>query len=760
MNGQNIPYIIALVISTIVMSMVGWLAWRKRDIPGALAFTLLAVGAAEWSLTYAFELLSTERAAKDFWNRTQYIGIEVAALAFLVFTLSYTNHTQWAKLPYLPLLALEPAVIQLNLWFNHASDYWYILESLDSIFVYSCLLLGLGLLAGAWRQAAGIYRRQLTTVLVSVAAAVIVDLLQHLGVNPLHPYDIAPFIFSLGGLAMSYGIFRLHILDIVPAARGTLIESMRDGVIVLDTKNRLIDLNPAAAKLVNIKIRETLGKPISQVLPDWAVLWQQFCTVQEGHTEIEMSLVDAIRYLELHFTPLYDHHEILTGHLIILHDISERKWAETFMQEAEKKVRQSEAHFRALIENSSDVIMVTNADGTVRYLSPSFERLLGHPAKERLGKHMHKIVHSAERTTMIADFKAGLENPGLPIFGEYRFQHQNGSWRTFDCVLKNLLEDPILEGVIVNARDITERKRIENELQQAKEAAESANVAKSSFLANMSHELRTPLNAIIGYSEMLQEEVSDRGQDELGPDLTKINVAGKHLLSLINDVLDLSKIEAGRMELFLEDFDVATLLENIVDTATPLMQKNSNSFRIEYHTPPGRMYSDLTKLRQSLYNLLSNAAKFTEHGDILLELERFTENEKSWLSFSISDNGIGLSDEQISKLFQAFTQADSSTTRRFGGTGLGLAITRRFCQMMGGDVTVQSTPGQGSTFKIILPDQSNQTIPSETMTPPETLVVEVVKPQDQDNSEIGDNVTAQQFFLEAEQHKKLDVQKI
>jgi signal transduction histidine kinase len=202
------------------------------------------------------------------------------------------------------------------------------------------------------------------------------------------------------------------------------------------------------------------------------------------------------------------------------------------------------------------------------------------------------------------------------------------------------------------------------------------------------------------------------------------------------------------------------------------MQKNANTFRIEYHTQPGRMYTDLTKLRQSLYNLLSNAAKFTEHGNIALEFDRYIEHEgenaRTWFSFSVVDSGIGMSEEQIGKLFQAFTQADSSTTRRFGGTGLGLAITKRFCQMMGGDVLVQSTPGQGSTFQIKLPDQTaqlakekeSQALPSETITPPATLIVEVEKSEQQDSPEIGDNVTAQQFFLEAEHHQKLDAQKI
>ncbi len=233
--------------------------------------------------------------------------------------------------------------------------------------------------------------------------------------------------------------------------------------------------------------------------------------------------------------------------------------------------------------------------------------------------------------------------------------------------------------------------------------AEQANQAKSQFLANMSHELRTPMNAIIGYSEMLMEEAEDLEQEEFIPDLKKIHGAGKHLLSLINDILDLSKIEAGRMELYLETFDVGELIKETVGTIHPLVEKNANKLEVNCPEDLGTMYGDLTKVRQSLFNLLSNASKFTENGTIALNIDRYWEQDRSWLSFQVKDTGIGMNAAQIGKLFQAFTQADASTTRKYGGTGLGLAITKKFCQMMGGDIQVESTLGQGSTFTIKLP---------------------------------------------------------
>jgi len=232
---------------------------------------------------------------------------------------------------------------------------------------------------------------------------------------------------------------------------------------------------------------------------------------------------------------------------------------------------------------------------------------------------------------------------------------------------------------------------------------EIASQHKSTFLANMSHELRTPLNAVIGYSEMLQEDAVDLGADGLVPDLQKVNAAGKHLLELINSILDLSKIEAGKMELQLEDFGVSRMVEEIAAMVQPLAEKNGNRLEVACDAATGTMHADLTKVRQVLFNLLSNACKFTERGTVSLAVHREGRDGDAWLHFSVSDTGIGLSTEQLGRLFQEFSQADADTTRKYGGTGLGLALSRRLCRLMGGDVTVTSEPGKGSTFTVRLP---------------------------------------------------------
>ncbi|MDA1221545.1 MAG: response regulator, partial [Planctomycetota bacterium] len=248
-------------------------------------------------------------------------------------------------------------------------------------------------------------------------------------------------------------------------------------------------------------------------------------------------------------------------------------------------------------------------------------------------------------------------------------------------------------------RDIEMRQKTASDLAEARDQAEAANRTKSAFLASMSHELRTPMNAILGYSEMLIEEMEDEGQDAAVADLKKIHAAGNHLLSLINDVLDLSKIEAGKVELYLETFDVRDMLAEAEATLAPLATKNGNALVLETQDDIGKIRADLTKVRQSLFNLLSNAAKFTKNGTITLATE--TDGER--IRFAVRDTGIGIPADKLDHVFEEFTQADSSTTRDYGGTGLGLAISRKFCRMMGGDITVESTPGEGSVFTIELP---------------------------------------------------------
>jgi signal transduction histidine kinase len=266
------------------------------------------------------------------------------------------------------------------------------------------------------------------------------------------------------------------------------------------------------------------------------------------------------------------------------------------------------------------------------------------------------------------------------------------------CYVLVLLVMALLVRSIMRSYDL-ERARTD----ELRVEAEDANRAKSAFLANMSHELRTPMNAILGYSEMLIEDAEERRFEDAIPDLRRIHQSGTHLLALINDVLDLAKVESGLLNALAERFEVAGLIEAATATGEPLMAKNDNQFHVEVAGPLGEANTDVTKLRQSLLNLLSNAAKFTKDGTVILRASREPEPGGDWLTFSVRDSGIGIAQDKLEHVFEEFSQAEETTSRNYGGTGLGLAISRRFCRLLGGDLTVESEVGRGSTFTIRVP---------------------------------------------------------
>ncbi len=273
--------------------------------------------------------------------------------------------------------------------------------------------------------------------------------------------------------------------------------------------------------------------------------------------------------------------------------------------------------------------------------------------------------------------------------------------------------------------------------EEAKEAAEAASRTKSAFLASMSHELRTPLNAIIGYSEMLMEDAEELGQEQFVSDLRRIHTSGKHLLMLINDVLDISKIEAGKMELYLETFDISRMIQDVVSTIQPLADKNNNLLKVHCPDSVGVMHADLAKVRQALFNLLSNACKFTDEGTVWLDVSRETEDSKRWLKFRVRDTGIGMTEKQMESLFQVFSQAHTPMGGDYGGTGLGLAITKRYCRMMGGDVTAEADYGSGSTFTIRLPAECKppeviEEAPAEPLVEPSSQAIGTILVIDDD----------------------------
>jgi PAS domain S-box-containing protein len=391
--------------------------------------------------------------------------------------------------------------------------------------------------------------------------------------------------------------------------------------------------------------------------------------------------------------------------------------ATTTMRSQAQAIKNREEWLRTLLRSVDDGVIATDGLGAVTLVNRQAEALTGWTHAEALGRTVGEVfrAQSEGEATAAADAGNDVERAVLRLLradeaaapsvtGDALLVARDGGQTPIALSAAPIQTDEngSTSGVVIAFRDIRKRKAVEEELLRAKEAAEGANRIKSQFLANMSHELRTPLNAIIGYSEMLGEEAEEEeALSGFAPDLQRIHSAGKHLLALINDILDLSKIEAGKMELYLEEFEVGAMIRDVSATVQTLIDKKGN--RLVVHCPDdiGTMVADLTKVRQALFNLLSNAAKFTENGEITLLVARSAPDDE--IHFTVRDTGIGLTGEQMSRLFEVFSQADASTTRKFGGTGLGLAITRRFARLMGGDVVVESAPGEGSAFTVRLP---------------------------------------------------------
>jgi PAS domain S-box-containing protein len=362
-------------------------------------------------------------------------------------------------------------------------------------------------------------------------------------------------------------------------------------------------------------------------------------------------------------------------------------------------------YFEAVMQNSPTAVVTLDLHENIVSGNPAFEKLFGWPLQDIVGRNLDELITTADqRAEAVAYTRQARQEVAHGIVQRCR---ADGGMVEVEVLAVRVELDGRLVGMMALYHDVSA-------LLQAQRAAQAADRSKSQFLANMSHELRTPLNAIIGYAEILQEEAADDGNEQYVPDLGKIHSAGRHLLALINDILDLSKVESGRLELLIETVDLRRLLQDVETTVQPLVARNGNMLVVRAGSDLGVMEADATRLKQVLLNLLSNASKFTEQGTITLTAG----TQDGMMVFAVQDSGIGMTPEQSARVFEPFVQAEVSTSSRYGGTGLGLAITRQFCRLMGGDVGVESQPGVGSTFTIRLPLQAPTPPPADS-TPPE-----------------------------------------
>ncbi len=383
------------------------------------------------------------------------------------------------------------------------------------------------------------------------------------------------------------------------------------------------------------------------------------------------------------------------------------------LTDSEQRVRHQQERYRILVENQGEGLGAVDWQENFTYSNPAACAVFGVPPGELVGHNLREFT-SPETFEQVGK-ETEMRRQGQKNTYEMQIIRADGERR---WLLVTSVPYPDDEGYITGAlgifRDITERKQFEQDLNRlnadlavARDASEAANHAKSIFLANMSHELRTPLSIIIGYAELLQESLSIQPDPASQERVGRIISSSKHLLALINEVLDFSKIEAGRLSFTPQMVDLDRFLVDLKIEGLQIMEKNQNHLSVNTNGSIGSLFTDPTRLRQVLLNLLSNAAKFTENGNVTLEVQRSRLSQREVVVFKVSDTGIGMTEEQLKLLFQPFQQVDSSTTRKYEGSGLGLAISRRLCQLMGGEIDVASTPGVGTTFTVTVPVSQN-----------------------------------------------------
>ena len=705
---------IPLVVAAAISGALAVYTWVNRKTAGAALFSLMMFILFEWGASYIMELAGTDLKTKVFWEFIKFIGVVATPVVWLLFAFEYTGRKAWVNTRNIILLSIVPFATAIILLTNNIhklfrTKYTLVTEGgflvlettngpwfwIHSAYTYLLIMIGLVLVVQTLLRWPPQYRRQMIWILLATLTPLIANAVTIFNIVDLN-IDLTPYAFTVTGVGMAYALFRHRLLDIAPIARDLVIGGMKDGMIVIDANRRIVDINRAALDMIGLTDeKQPIGERLANVLTQWPQLIEKYSDTKDARDEFSIGEGDSLRWFELNISALSDVNDMLIGRVFTIRDITDRKHAENQLME-------SEARFRQIVENASDLIYRVDMNGLLTYANPSALKAMGFKTEEdALGKFYLDLTAPEMRNTIKRTYQRQLLSKTDITYNEIPAVATDGSEVWFGQNVQLIYEDDQIVGFQVLARDVTAIKRTQDALRIARDQALEASRTKTQLLSKVSHELRTPLGGILGYAELMKGNTFGQLNQKQKKAVTEIIDSAEYLGNMVNELLDEAQLRSSTATLIEKNFSPFKLVQGATSGMDILAEKKGLKFSMQIDPNlPQEIYGDDRRIRQIIINLIGNAIKFTKEGSVRLNVTRADDNH--W-EIQVTDTGVGIPKESQATVFEPFKQVSSSVTGDNRGVGLGLSITKQLVDLMHGRIIIQSEPGKGSTFIVLLP---------------------------------------------------------